>query len=145
MALLIEPFRAVHADLLFAGGVQESQVSLNPKSGVTLASLPGCALTARADGRVICCGGVVPFFPWLGVLWAILSWDAGIHMVELHRAVGRFLNAQSYRRMEASVPTSFGAGCRWLTLLGFKEEGILEAYGEAGEDHMRYARIRRTP
>jgi hypothetical protein len=144
MSLTIEPFRAIHADLLFAGGVQASQVSLSPASGISLAGLPGCALTARADGRVIMCGGLVPFAPWLGTLWAILSKDAGPHMVTLYKSTLRFLDAQPYRRLEASVPQGFAAGCRFLELLKFSPEGVLEAYDEDGRDHLRYARIRRV-
>jgi hypothetical protein len=143
MILTITPFRPIHAELLFAGGVQPSQVSLPSATGLVVASLPGCALTAYAEGRVIACGGVVPFAPWLGTLWAILAKDAGAHMVELHRAVGRFIAAQPYRRLEASVPKGFTAGCRWMLLLGFRKEGLMAGYGESGEDHVRYGRIRR--
>lgn len=143
--LVIEPFRAFHAELLFAGGVQRAQLTVAPGSGPVLASLPGCALTAReaSTGRVLACGGVVPFAPWLGTLWMLLHKDAGKHMIELHRATRRFLAAQPYRRLEASVPQSFPEGCRWLHVLGFRPEGPLEAYGEDGEDHLRYALIRR--
>ncbi|HUP06842.1 MAG TPA: hypothetical protein VMU47_06815 [Caldimonas sp.] len=143
MTLKIEAFRAVHVDLLFAGGVQASQISLAPSSGISLAGLPGYALTAWADGRVIMCGGVVPFAPWLGTLWAILSKDAGRHMVPLHKASRRFLASLPYRRLEASAPRCFPAGCRFLELLHFTPEGVSEAYGEDGEDHLRYARVRR--
>jgi hypothetical protein len=140
----IEPFRAFHAELLFAGGVQASQVTIGSANVATLGQLSGCALAAWADGRVIVCGGVVPFAPWHGTLWAILAQEAGRHMLEVHRAVGRFLDAQRYRRLEASVPQNFPAACRWLELLHFHPEGVLEAYGEDGQDHLRYARIRRS-
>lgn len=142
----IEPFRPVHLELIFAGGVQAAQrrvVSHVPTGVARLYRIPGMALTALDGDHVLMTGGIFPFTDRFGVLWAVLAEDAGRYMFRLHRATARFLEIGNWRRLEASCEQGFPAGCRWLTLLGFTQEGPLLAYGEDGADHWRYARVRR--
>ena len=144
--MIVEPYRTYHLQLLIAQGVQPSQiqqVSHLPASYASVERPPGLAMTARDGDRIVLCGGIIPSGPKVGVLWAVLAASAGNHMVWLHRAVLRFLDIEPMRRVEATVEKGFPAGCRWLELLDFKYEGPLEAYGANGEDHLRYARIRR--
>jgi len=139
----IEVFKPYHVELMRAQGVQGTQlheVSHVPDAYASLGHVR--ALTAREGERILMCGGVVPFLPNVGLLWALLAEDSGRHMLWLHRATQRFLEMQTTRRLEASVEKGFSQGCRWLKLMGFQREGVMRAYGLNGEDHIRYARVR---
>lgn len=143
--MIVEPFRTYHIKLLMAQGIQASQVQQVSHVPATYASVerpPGLAMTARDGDKIVLCGGIIPTTSNMGLLWAVLAADAGQHMVWLHRATRRFLDIESRRRIEATVQEGFPAGCRWLELLGFEYEGPMRGYGDDGETHLRYARVR---
>lgn len=143
--MIVQPFRPYHLHLLVAQGVQPSQrqqVSHVPATYASVEKPAGQALTVLDGENVIMCGGIVPMGPNTGVLWAVLSANAGRHMLWLHRATLRFLDVEPRRRIEATVEEGFPAGCRWLELLGFEFEGRMRGYGDNGETHLRYARVR---
>lgn len=145
MSLDVETFRTLHLRLLIAQGVQGSQiqqVSHVPASYASVERPPGLAMTVRDGERIVMCGGVIPTGPQHGVLWAVLSAQAGKHMLWLHRATRRFLDMDRRRRIEATVQDGFPAGCRWLEMLDFNFEGHMPGYGENGETHIRYGRVR---
>ena len=98
-------------------------------------------MAAFVDDRVLLCGGVATFGQH-GILWGLLAFDAGRHMVRLHRGVERFLAIQRVRRIEATVEDGWPVGCRWLEMLGFEREGAMRGYGENGETHIRFGRVR---
>lgn len=138
----VEAFRAYHLQLLIAQGVQPAQlreISTVPRDCESF-SPAGVALTALDGDRIILCGGIVPSAPQMGTLWAVLSANAGGHMVWLHRATQRVLQLQEWRRIEATVEKGFPQGCRWLRLLGFKYEGDMPKFGLNGETHLRFGR-----
>lgn len=143
--MIVEPFRTYHIALLRAQGVQSSQLQQVSHVPATYASVerpPGLSMTVRDGEQILLCGGVLPTGPNMGLLWAVLSADAGSRMVWLHRATLRFLDIEPFKRIEATVEDGFPAGNRWLEMLGFEYEGRMRAYGAAGETHLRYARIR---
>lgn len=138
----VEVFRPFHLELMRAQGVQSAQareLSHVPPDCESVKPA-GVALTAFAGDRVILCGGVIPMRPQVGTLWALVSADAGLHMLWLHRATKRVLTLQHWERIEATVEEGFPEGCRWLTLLGFKSEGPMPKYGLNGETHIRFGR-----
>lgn len=140
--MIVEPFKPFHVDLLRAQGVQSAQLREVSHVPGTYASVPpGPAMTVFSGDRIVLCGGIAVKAPGRGDCWAFLSEHAGAHMVWLHYAVKRFISMQSWRRLEATVEESFGQGCRWVELLGFKFEGRMRGYGLNGETHMRYAKV----
>lgn len=100
----------------------------------------GPAASAEHDGRIIACAGIAVQDFGMGTLWALVSQDAGRHMVRLDKCVRRLLEIPQLRRIEASTLADFEPGCRWLELLHFEREGVKRKYGPNGEDHMGYAR-----
>lgn len=130
--------------MIAQGAVQSGQLhelSYVPAGYARLERLPGTALAVLEGDRIMLCGGVLPEGPGRGVLWALLSAQAGAHMIFLHRGVKRFLEAQALRRVEATAVKGFDEGCRWLSLLGFKHEGEMPGYGLGGETHLRFGRV----
>jgi hypothetical protein len=141
----IVPFRPYHVDLLIARGVQPQQQAEASLVLGPYANLPpplGMALTALEGDKVLMCGGVIPRFPGVGEVWALLSSDARWHLVALTRATRRFLGTQNYRRLEVTAEAGFAPGCRWLEMLGFRPEGPCYNYGPKGEHHLRYSLCR---
>jgi hypothetical protein len=102
----------------------------------------GPAYSAVAGSRLVVCGGCVLTGFGTGHLWAVLAENAPL--LAVHRAGLRLLDMlmADLRRIESSTEAGFAPGCRWLTMLGFQSEGLMRAYGPAGEDHMRFARCR---
>ena len=142
--MTIEPFQPIHIDILKAQGVQGSQVqevSHVPASCASVQRPLGPAVTARAGGKILLCGGVVTIGSYMGIGWAVLSKDAWLYMTPLHYATKRFLDASGLRRIEATVEEGFTEGCRWMRLLGFKFEGNMPGYGTKGETHLRFGRV----
>src|SRR5271169_5706888 len=139
MAVTVEPFQPFHIDLLRAQGVQGPQareVSIVPQGYATLAKPSGPSVTVRDGDHIILCGGIVDIGLKRGTCWALLSQDAGQHMLFLHRAVRRFLTMQHWQRLEATVEENFSAGCKWVELLGFQFEGRMPGYGPDGQTHL---------
>ncbi|MDP9066611.1 MAG: hypothetical protein M3O06_12200 [Pseudomonadota bacterium] len=136
--MTVVPFQPFHLEILRAQGIQAAQVSHVPATYAKFQRPPGPALTVFHGEQVILCGGIVTVGSGMGILWAVLSKNAGRHMVWLHRATQRFLQLQELRRIEATVEAGFAAGCRWIELLGFKFEGDMPGYGDNGETHLRY-------
>lgn len=82
----------------------------------------GSAYAAINEDGVMCVAGITPQWDGRAVAWALLSRDAGPHMVKITRTAKRFLDAIGYRRIEMYVDTQFCNGCRWAQMLGFKNE-----------------------
>ena len=141
----IEPYQPFHMHLLLAQGVQPmfvGRISYVPGVSDRLGHM-GTALAAIQDGRVLCVGGLIPIGPRIGHLWAVLSAEAGQHMLSLHRATRRFLSCQIAPRIEATVEMGFAPGCRWLTLLGFECEtpNGMRGFGEDGGTYLLFSKV----
>lgn len=141
--MTVVPFQPIHLEILSAQGVQPAQISHVPASCAKFSRPLGPCVTAFDGEQVILCGGIVstPGL-WMGIAWAVLSKDAGKHMVWIHRAVKRFIEMQDLRRIEATVEESFSEGCRWARILGFEYEGSMRCFGENGETHLRFAWVK---
>lgn len=140
----IVPFRASHLQAIklqpaqghFIGALMDADYGLMLE-GTT-------AFTALDDeGRVIACCGCEERWENCATAWALLSSDAGKHMVWLVRAVRGFIwHAAPWRRVEAAVDVGFDAGNRLVQMLGFQQEGVARAYRPDGGDCTIWARIK---
>lgn len=104
----------------------------------------GQAFTALDGDRVIACSGCVEIWDNRAMAWALISKDAGRHMVGVHKAVAGFLAGAKWRRIEATVDVGFGAGMRWMAMLGFVLETPepMRAYRPDGGDCYLFARVK---
>ena len=104
----------------------------------------GQSFTALDGDRVIACSGCMEIWDNRAMAWALVSKDAGRHMLGVHKAVAGFLAGAKWRRIEASVDVGFEAGMRWMTMLGFKQETPepMRAYRPDGGDSYLFARVR---
>jgi len=109
---------------------------------ITHLSEAGLAWTAENEGEVIGIAGLAPQWENRAIAWALISKSAGKHFHVIHRAVKRFLDVSSFRRIEANVDVGFEEGERWMKMLGFEYEGYMKAYRPDGSDMLLFARIR---
>lgn len=101
----------------------------------------GPAYSALHDGRILACCGLADSGFGMGVLWAFIAANTRTHFISLDRAARRFIESSGFRRIEASTPEHFKPGCRWLSLLGFENEGLMRQFTPDGMNHWRYARL----
>lgn len=104
----------------------------------------GAAFTALDGDRVIACSGCVEIWDNRAMAWALISKDAGRHMLGIHKAVAGFLSGAKWRRIEATVDAGFESGMRWMGMLGFVREtqNPMKAYRPDGGNCYLFARVK---
>lgn len=124
----------------------ESVEDLTARAASTAGAGP--AWTAVVAGEPVGCGGVVLLWPGVGEAWSFAGDATSRTGLAFHRAVATGLEqiAGDHRlhRIQAACHANHNQGRRWLALLGFKEEGLMQHYGPQGHDFIRYAKVR-TP
>lgn len=141
--MTVEPFRLEHVDALTLQPQQARwKGTVTPDIAEALERSGEAWTLLDAAGRVVGCGGTISLGGGRAEAWALLAHDAGRHMVAATRAVRRFLAATDYRRIEAVTAESFGAGGKWVKMLGFRFEGPMAAYCDNGEAAIRWAMVK---
>lgn len=135
-------FKAEHLEQIALQEAQQYLLShVEPDMGAHLEGHQ--SFTGIADGKVVACAGVLPYWEDRGLAWAYLSEDAGAHFVAIHKAVKRYLDVAPFKRIEAAVDVNFEAGHRWIKQLGFELEApVMKAFRPDGGDASLYARVR---
>lgn len=141
----IVAFRPEHVRALELQDAQQyfSGLVSGVEYGLALAQT-GHAFTAMDGDRVIGCSGCVECWDNRAMAWALISKDAGRHMVGIHKAVAGFLAGAKWRRIEATVDVGFEAGMRWMAMLGFKQETPepMRGYRPDGGDCYLFSRVK---
>ncbi len=142
MTVRIVPLEAWHFDAI---ALQDAQQVLRPmlrtaeyRNDLLRHSIAFSAI----DDTVIAIAGVALAWPGREVAWSLLSNCGPRHFISIHRAVQAFLDRRQTRRIEMSVDADHDNAGRWARLLGFKEEGLMQAYTPDGRDAVLYARVR---
>lgn len=136
--------RAAPADILSIKVQPQQRDALLAFSDPSAAEVMAASLAHAAyfEGRCIAAAGVTPKWPGSGTAWAILSEDAGAHMLEITRRCQHMLSVAPFRRLEAYAACDFPAAHRWLRLLGFTlEVARAERYTPDGHDAAIFKRI----
>lgn len=123
-------------------GTRHFKQFVTPEQIKTLAAGKFAYAMITATGRVICCGGVVEYWPNRGEAWAIFDTRCRKEFIAIHNHVKRLIKICPWKRIEAAVNVEFDAGHRWAKALGFKMEAEnMKAYRPDGGDSALYARI----
>lgn len=141
--MIVEPLRVEHVRQLRLQAAQAEFAPSLTDQHVHDLIVHGEAYAAVADGMVIACAGVLERWHGRASAWALLSDQAGRHMLELTRAIAAWLERSGLRRVETHVDVNFAAAHRWARLLGFEREGTMRAYTSDGRDADLYARVDR--
>ena len=137
----IVKFRAEH---LLAIKLQEAQsyLRLHVDEDMARALEKYESRTALCEGKPIAAAGVIPLDSGIGRLWSFLSATGPQKFLQIHRATQRFLDTQTFRRLELIVDIDNAPAHRWAFLLGFHMEAArLQSYAHDGRDCSLYARV----
>jgi hypothetical protein len=133
----IIPFESHHTKLMTPQSAQAFEVDYAP-----LEAAAGDAWTAVVDGLPVACAGLIEMWKDRAQAWALLSADAGPHMLPITRSIRFRLASSSFRRIEMAVDVDFEAGIRWAHMLGFEHECTARNYFPGGRTARLYARIK---
>lgn len=141
----IVAFRAEHLEGLRLQPAQSHMIGMLAENGYGAMLENGPSFTALDDaGHVLICAGFDERWTGCAQAWALLSCDAGRHMIGIVRALRGYIdNVAPWHRIEAAVDVGFVAGERLLELLGFEFEGIARAYRPDGGNCTMWARIKK--
>jgi len=140
--MIVEPFSPDHFRELTLQPHQAAWQSTLASQDWTHLGEKGEAWTGLVDGKPVACIGVADMGFGRGEAWALLSQDAGRSMLQITRAVERWLRVGPYRYLQIHTAESFVAAHRWATMLGFASRGCLPGYCENGEDALIWTRTR---
>lgn len=102
---------------------------------------------ALADGRVLCCFGIIESFPGRhGLAWAIFAPGLGAHHVGITRAARALVETSGLARIEAIAacedPDVRSPEMRWCELVGLERAHVLRKFGGNSATCILYERIR---
>lgn len=140
--IIIVPMNLEHVRALEPQDAQSDQTADERVETARALLSQGPGYAAVNERGVMCLGGVSPQWHGRMVAWVLLSKHAGPHMVQITRAVSRYLDGLDCRRVEMYVDAQFSTGCRWARMLGFKSEGLMRAFLPNGNDAFMYGRTR---
>jgi hypothetical protein len=103
----------------------------------------GPCWTALLEGKPIACAGFQNCWEGRAIAWAVLSDQAGPHMLSLTRAVRKALELYPAERIEAHAMLGFRPAERWLKALGFEQETVLRKFNR-GQDFRAFVLLKTT-
>ena len=103
-------------------------------------------LSLVRDGEVVCLAGLNHHHPGVGELWLIPGYLVDHYKAEffktIHRLIYRFVFPElKMHRLEIAIAEGWEKGQKWAEKLGFKKEGLMEAYYNDYSNHYLYARV----
>lgn len=134
MIVLFEPNHLNHMD------IEQARLF-----GVDLyKQISGDAFTLIIDNKIIACGGIEQLWPGVGEAWLIMSEGALKYPVSVMRRAREIFPKMNtkYHRVQALVLYQFHKAMLFVERLGFRYEGLMQAYGPNKEDYMRYVILR---
>jgi hypothetical protein len=103
----------------------------------------GSAFTVRfEDGPPVFCGGVIEVADHHASAWSIMAAIKGRHLHAVTWRARQYLHGLPHRRVDCMVRSTFAAGHRWASRLGFVSEARLEDYYENAEAAIIYRLVR---
>lgn len=135
----IIPFKPEHALRIV---LQDEQADMKTELSPEALAASGESFTAMVGDEVIAVVGRARQWDRRWVVWAMLSKNAGPHMLAVTRFTKRLLElGRMDGRMELMVKSSFSAGHRWARILGFKWHHHEEQFLPGGVDADIYVRF----
>jgi len=146
MMVKIVPFETEHAVNIIQRNNDEGikqKTSVSVEEMIRSYTIPGSrAVTIMKDKTPIVCAGIINLGWKRGEAWLLKSSLFYKYKFSILKIGKRFIpliaKEGSFRRVQS---VSFTENNRWFECLGFKREGILEAYGPDGQSVIMYSRI----
>ena len=143
----IVPYQVQHGDDMIEFGLNDKLMDWDAnftENRIDFA-LAGLSFTLLHNNNPVCSGGIVPL--WTGVAegWVISSKRIFKTRIKASRLIKKRTDllcaANKIWRLQTAVKSNFKTGLRFAEFLGFKNEGLMKAYGPDKTDYYRMARI----
>ena len=143
----IVPYNTQHGDEMIEFGLNDKLMDVDAsftENRIDFA-LAGLSFTLLHNNNPVCSGGIVPL--WTGVAegWVISSKRIYKERIKASRLIRKRTDilcaANKIWRLQTAVKSNFKTGLRFAEFLGFKNEGLMKAYGPDKTDYYRMARI----
>ena len=143
----IVPYQVQHGDDMIEFGLNDKLMDWDAnftENRIDFA-LAGLSFTLLHNNNPVCSGGIVPL--WTGVAegWVISSKRIFKTRIKASRLIKKRTDllcaANNIWRLQTAVKSNFKTGLRFAEFLGFKNEGLMKAYGPDKTDYYRMARI----
>ena len=143
----IVPYQVQHGDDMIEFGLNDKLMDWDAnftENRIDFA-LAGLSFTLLHNNNPVCSGGIVPL--WTGVAegWVISSKRIFKNRIKSARLIKTRTDilcaANKIWRLQTAVKANFKTGIRFAEFLGFKNEGVMRAYGPDKSDYLRMARI----
>lgn len=142
--MLVVPMQEHHVRAINPQEAQSGQSVEERVRDAMLMAKTGSAWAVVGEEGVMCIAGVQGQWQGRGVAWCLLDKRAAKRMLAMTRTVLRYLDGLNYARLEMYVDAGFHEGCRWATMLGFKNEtpNAMPNFLPNGNAAYMYGRIR---
>ena len=144
MVLIVRDFLPEDVDRIILREGQE-MAAATPERVKQNAGLGACITLERAeDKEIICCGGIVSFWPGVGEMWMVCGENMDRYKKTIVVESLRFLAARTagFHRLHMAVRGDNERNLRFARAMGFHAEGTLEKFDEMKNDFVMMARIR---
>ena len=108
-------------------------------------ALAGLSFTLLHDNIPLCSGGIIPLWNGVAEGWVISSKRIFKNRIRASRLIRKRTDLlcanNKIWRLQTAVKANFKTGIRFAEFLGFKNEGLMKAFGPDKTDYYRMARI----
>ena len=143
----IIPYDKSHVDDILVFGINDKllEADAHDEENRIDIAVPGLSFTLLADNRIVLSGGIHPIWDGVAEGWVISSKRILQNKIKAARLIKKrtdiLCSANKIWRLQTSVKANFNTGLRLAEFLGFKNEGLMKAYGPDKTDYYRMARI----
>ena len=143
----IVPYKTQHGDEMIEFGLNDKLMDIDAnftENRIDFA-LVGLSFTLLHNNNPVCSGGIVPLWNGVAEGWVISSKRIYKERIRASRLIRKRTDllcaANKIWRLQTAVKSNFKTGLRFAEFLGFKNEGLMKAYGPDKTDYYRMARI----
>ena len=143
----IVPYKQDHGKKMIAFGLNDKLMDYDAtfeENRIDFA-LAGLSFTLLCNSECVCSGGIVPLWSGVAEGWVISSKRIFKNRIKASRLIKKRTDllcaANKIWRLQTAVKSNFKTGLRFAEFLGFKNEGLMKAYGPDKTDYYRMARI----
>jgi hypothetical protein len=142
--IIVRPFKSEHLmTIKFQPSQKHLENYVTEEVAKSIETAPGQAYTVYDDDEILVVAGVIDVGEGRGYAWSYIAEAVGNRMVQVTRAVKRYLRIAPFRRIEMSVDCDFLEAHRWARMLGFSMEAErMRSYAADGRDCALYAMVK---
>ena len=143
----VVPYETEHGDEIIEFGMNSKLMEIDASytNNRLDMAIPGLSFTLFLDQTPIVSGGIVPIWEGVAEGWVLSSKHIYDYKIKAARLIKErtdlLCTNNKIWRLQTAVKADFKIGFRFAQFLGFKNEGLMKAYGPDKTDYYRMARI----